>query len=510
MDEPSLSRLVRGAFYVPSFVALFYSIFCFAPYANYSTPSRIDIPLSSIPRDILLAELAKRENADSRPQCGSGKKGSYDTALHVFALVLILALSTLGTFFFGGGPSSTLGIPANPSFQFPYIACGFPLFSSQSPGRRRNRIVFYCQHFGTGVLIATAFVHLLPTAFASLNDPCLPFFFSQGYKPLPGLIAMMSALVVVSMESYLTTRGAGHSHAHHTAWEAEDVNHGSSDILHGQGGLSFAERRSLRPENIALGDLRDSENQGLMTGVSPIPEVTPTIPQGKKSIHEEGTPLRKTFGSDDEDDERESMDLELNLDELDTSLDRADPRPLAHPETPKTPTTPHIPSPEEKKRLMLQCMLLEAGILFHSVFIGMAISVATGPPFVVFLIAIAFHQTFEGLALGSRIAALQLPKSSIRPWLMVLAYGTTTPIGQAIGLIVHNFYDPQSQTGLLMVGVMNAISSGLLLFAGLVQLLAEDFLTEKSYKTLRGQTRVNAFISVAGGATLMAIVGAFA
>lgn len=93
---------------------------------------------------------------------------------------------------------------------------------------------------------------------------------------------------------------------------------------------------------------------------------------------------------------------------------------------------------------------------------------------------------------------------------MVLAYGTTTPIGQAIGLVVHKFYDPQSQTGLLMVGVMNAISSGLLLFAGLVQLLAEDFLTEKSYKTLRGPTRVNAFLAVAGGATLMAIVGAFA
>ena len=50
---------------------------------------------------------------------------------------------------------------------------------------------------------------------------------------------------------------------------------------------------------------------------------------------------------------------------------------------------------------MLQCLLLEAGILFHSVFIGMAVSVATGPPFVVFLVAIAFHQTFEGLALGS-------------------------------------------------------------------------------------------------------------
>lgn len=221
------------------------------------------------------------------------------------------------------------------------------------------------------------------------------------------------------------------------------------------------------------------------------------------------TPLKKSFAEDDEDDEddRESMDLELNMEELSAPLARAT---TTMPETPKTPQTPHMPAPEEQKRLMLQCLLLEAGILFHSVFIGMAISVATGPPFVVFLIAIAFHQTFEGLALGSRIAALHFPKSSPRPWLMVLAYGTTTPIGQAIGLVVHKFYDPQSEMGLIMVGLMNAISSGLLLFAGLVQLLAEDFLTEKSYKTLRGRTRVNAFLAVVAGAVLMAIVGAFA
>lgn len=93
---------------------------------------------------------------------------------------------------------------------------------------------------------------------------------------------------------------------------------------------------------------------------------------------------------------------------------------------------------------------------------------------------------------------------------MVLAFGATTPIGQAIGLLVHSFYDPQSQTGLLMVGFMNAISSGLLLFAGLVQLLAEDFLSEKSYKTLKGKKRIHAFFAVVGGAALMSAVGAFA
>lgn len=57
-----------------------------------------DASLSSIPYELLLAELTKRDNDDSKPQCGGGKKGAYDTPLHVFALFLILALSTLGMY----------------------------------------------------------------------------------------------------------------------------------------------------------------------------------------------------------------------------------------------------------------------------------------------------------------------------------------------------------------------------------------------------------------------------
>lgn len=166
---------------------------------------------------------------------------------------------------------------------------------------------------------------------------------------------------------------------------------------------------------------------------------------------------------------------------------------------------------QQQQKNLLQVVLLEAGILFHSVFIGMALSVATGSNFLVLLIAISFHQTFEGLALGSRIASLRtFPPGSLRPWLMTLAYGTTTPIGQAIGLLTRNLYDPQSQTGLLMVGIMNAISSGLLLFAGLVELLAEDFLSDDSYVVLRGKRRLQAGIAVLGGAAGMAAVGAWA
>lgn len=61
-----------------------------------------------------------------------------------------------------------------------------------------------------------------------------------------------------------------------------------------------------------------------------------------------------------------------------------------------------------------------------------------------------------------------------------------------------------------MVGIMNAVSSGLLLFAGLVELLAEDFLSDRSYEVLRGKRRLEACAAVVAGGALMALVGAWA
>jgi zinc transporter ZupT len=317
---------------------------------------------------------------------------------------------------------------------------------------------------------------------------------------------MISAIVVVGVESYLTARGAGHSHSHaHDFWDENDEGEGDAQELHlASEGLTGRRSRitGRRPTDISLDNLEATE--GLMAGVSPLPESSPAMP-------------RRRSADPADDDDRES-DFDLDLGELDPapaggSAQNGQYSSLMKPND----TRGHgdsdgnqIQSPEEQKRRMLQCLLLEAGILFHSVFIGMAISVATGPAFIVFLIAISFHQSFEGMALGSRIAAIQFPKGSIRPWLMVLAYGTTTPIGQAIGLVLQKKWDPSSATGLVVVGTTNAISSGLLVYAGLVQLLAEDFLTEKSYKILKGKRRVQAYFSVVAGAALMAAVGAFA
>jgi ZIP zinc/iron transport family len=434
---------------------------------------------TDIPTQLLRDELRRRQTIDDdqpQPECGTkGSRGSYNTPLHVFALILILVLST--------------------------AACSFPVIVKRFPKIPvPHQFLFLSRHFGTGVLIATAFVHLLPTAFESLTDPCLPYIWSRGYTAMPGLIAMISVFVVVGTEMFFASKGAGHVHS--ADYENLGADEGTTPTRPGhKRNNSYARYRS------------DSFGSGTNGRVNPGISL-----RDMESPSETTTSQNHGRLTPEEDDDSE---LDLNIDELGDPLDEDESRLLSRPSSRKRAQhrDAHSPNHEQQtaemteaqhKKQLLQCLLLEAGILFHSVFIGMAVSVATGTSFIVLLVAISFHQTFEGFALGSRIAAIRFPASSPKPWLMALAYGTTTPIGQAIGLAIHNLYDPASQTGLLMVGFMNAISSGLLLFAGLVELLAEDFLSDESYVVLSGKRRLLACASVVSGALLMALVGAWA
>ena len=324
---------------------------------------------------------------------------------------------------------------------------------------------------------------------------------------------MTSVLLVVGIEMFFATRGAGHMHGSEYDTLPENERHGRhKNMSNGHTRPRHTREESppqyphTKPEaddqqrDIALGTFSGSSEQ-LINATTPSTPSTPVdLPNGPQAKHN--------------DLEEADPESDLDLDELDPTADVSNLLP-SYPATEHQPlyrpSHPNLSTQQLEQKQLLQCLLLEAGILFHSIFIGMALSVATGTSFLVLLIAISFHQTFEGLALGSRIAAItSFPRASLKPWLMALAYGTTTPVGQAIGLAVHGLYDPAGKTGLLMVGVMNAISSGLLLFAGLVELLAEDFLSDRSYEVLKGRRRMEACGAVVAGALLMALVGAWA
>ena len=320
---------------------------------------------------------------------------------------------------------------------------------------------------------------------------------------------MISMLVVVGIEMFFATRGAGHMHG--STYDTVPEDHGNECMRTNNGHAKPQCRRrgSFRPFQQASLDEESRQSIELGTTGRELDLAERRQGIGERSPNHANEPI---YNAEHHSNDNES---DLDLDELDPDSDTNHlvngNRRIGSGGYAGSGHVPDLNTHQQQQKLLLQCLLLEAGILFHSVFIGMALSVSTGPAFVVLLIAISFHQTFEGLALGSRIAAItSFPPSSPKPWLMALAYGTTTPIGQAIGLGVHNLYDPAGQFGLLTVGVMNAISSGLLLFAGLVELLAEDFLSDRSYEVLKDRRRLEACGAVVAGAFLMALVGAWA
>ncbi|KAG5290581.1 plasma membrane zinc ion transporter [Histoplasma capsulatum G186AR] len=420
------------------------------------------------------ASTVKSKLANKLPTRGLQRRGTcsnnpatesqYNTPLHVGSLLIILFISSL--------------------------ACSFPLMSIKfSFLRIPSWFLFLVRHFGTGVLIATAFVHLLPTAFGSLNDPCLSRFWTHDYQPIPGAIAMAALFLVTVVEMVF-------SPGRHCCGNA-----GNTEI-YTKGGMEDG-RGSCAARSDSEQDSRLEKLKTDTTGVNALMRRERPLSGNSSSLG------------------RELAHLNADLVEMERmqTVDRGEPPMM---ENGKTVTDDNKVlsdddessiqlTPEQRhKKAVLQCMLLEMGILFHSVFIGMALAVSVGSDFMILLIAIAFHQTFEGLALGSRIAAIDWSHKKSQPWLMALAYGCTTPLGQAIGLATHTLYDPNSEVGLIMVGVMNAISSGLLLFASLVELLAEDFLSDASWRTLRSKRRVTACFLVFLGALGMSLVGAWA
>lgn len=411
-----------------------------------STQSTTISPVGLAPVDVnALSALASRAPKDDpsvrslrkRSTCtvGGVSPESYNLPLHVGALIIIWFVSSL--------------------------ACCFPILAKRFPGLRIPQTFFFLvRHFGTGVLIATAFVHLLPTAFLSLGNPCLGDFWTVKFPAMPGAISLGAIFLVTIIEMVF------HPSRRCTS--------GIDDI---SGGIQ----------------LEQSAEEAHVEHPNPIRDMAP--PRGRTGSLGHGLNRLQTREESVEEDEQDNpqSDIETN---------RKDGSSLV-----KVKTL----SPEQRTRKeRMQCVMLELGILFHSVFIGMALSVAIGDDFVVLLIAIAFHQTFEGLALGSRVAAVTWGNKKYQPWLMAAAYGLTTPLGQAIGIATHTLYSPDSETGLIVTGVMNAISAGLLTFASLVELMSEDFLSDDSWKILRGKKRVFACLLVFFGAFCMSLVGAWA
>lgn len=158
----------------------------------------------------------------------------------------------------------------------------------------------------------------------------------------------------------------------------------------------------------------------------------------------------------------------------------------------------------------LSVLVMEAGVIFHSILIGITLVVAGDSFYKTLLVVIVFHQFFEGLALGARIALLPgrtFPMKAI----MGGAFALVTPVGMAIGMGVIHSFNGQDRHTLIALGTLDALSAGILVWVGLVDMWARDWVIEGGDMFAAPLRHVAAGgISLIAGMVLMGVLGKWA
>ncbi|ODV89373.1 hypothetical protein CANCADRAFT_27782 [Tortispora caseinolytica NRRL Y-17796] len=292
------------------------------------------------------------------------------------------------------------------------VTCLFAVVVKTTSGFKVPSIVFFVvQHFGTGIITSTAFVHLLPEAFLTLTNPCAGKFLSETFPGFPGVIIMISGLIMFGVE----------------AWIKYCIYHSSA------------------------AELQQSDSQPSMDSLSASSNTQRTLPFSNSK------------------DPKQDINIESSE--------------------------------------IVTVMVLELGVVVHSVFVGLSLGTAQGPTFWSLLIAVAFHQGFEGLALGVRLANLRI--KTFYQVLACLPFGFTAPLGQAIGIAARKSFSENSPTVLVTIGIINCISTGLLIYGIYVDILVHDFMNQYE-EPLSKPKAICATISILLGLVCMSVLAAWA
>ncbi|KAL3650751.1 hypothetical protein CASFOL_007154 [Castilleja foliolosa] len=293
--------------------------------------------------------------------------------------------------------------------------------------RTDSNLFVAAKAFAAGVILATGFVHILPDATLALTDPCLPKFPWSKF-PFSGFITMMAALATL-LADFVGTQ------YYEKKQETRKSQPAEVDLL-----SDVASESGIVAARSNNGNVFGEEEGGAMHIVGM---------HAHAAHHRHSHPLEKgsCAGHDDSHGHTHSHRFGGGDD-------------------------------EGGVRHIVVSQVLELGIVSHSVIIGLSLGVSHSPCTIKPLIgALSFHQFFEGFALGGCIS--QAKFRSLRSTLMACFFAVTTPLGIAVGIGVSSIYNVNSARALIVEGVMDSISAGILVYMALVDLIAADFLSKR-------------------------------
>ncbi|KAF7291513.1 Zip-like iron-zinc transporter [Mycena kentingensis (nom. inval.)] len=347
------------------------------------------------------------------------------------------------------------------------FAVSFPGVSQRSRFLRIPHVAFFIgKHFGTGVILCTAFCHLLQDSFEFLQDPILQQAY-PGVGKQTGLI-ILSSLLFIFLVEYISTSYVDFLHAEPSAPSTPIISLPPTPRPLSAHSAPNSAPAQLSETDPLLGSLRAKSNGTIPKHLAAIFAPPRHCPLNRRdgrimsvcvtTAHPDGrSPFEHIHH---EDDDPEAATAVEGRREARHNVGRG--------------------------RQIVGIMVLELGIMLHSLVIGLTLALSAGSDFTSLLTAIVFHQLFEGLSLGIRIAALPPAKyhrghHHHQDWFSItlsLLFALTTPVGLGIGLLVFDTTSAKAkplETTILVKGIMCAVSAGMLIYAATVEMLAADF-----------------------------------
>lgn len=400
----------------------------------------------------LLFKRHTHSSSSSSDQCPTENDFNGMLNLRILSVFMILISSALGSF--------------------------FPILSSRySFIRLPDWCFFLAKFFGSGVIVATAFIHLLQPANEALSNNCLGGVL--GEYPWAFAICLMSLFLLFLLEiiSHYLLENAFSTNSslldHHNNNNNNNNDYDDKKLLDDSDNDDDLVdiKRQVSAQYVAVQEKLDIEN---------------TLQQQQEQQQSKKIVTQGPGGG-----HYDHQEVHQDLSQIGTPLQED--------------------GKENYASQILAVMFLEFGIIFHSVFIGLSLAVS-GSEFKTLFVVLIFHQMFEGLGLGTRIAETNWPQNRrFTPWLMALAFALTTPIAVAIGIGVRHSFVPGSRKALISNGVFDSISSGILIYTGLVELMAHEFLFSNEFKGPAGFKKMMfAYFIMCCGTGLMALLGKWA
>jgi len=435
-------------------------------------------------------------------------------------------------------------------FAVSLFASSLPTISKRVSYLRLPKIVFFIgKHFGTGVILSTAFVHLLQDSFRNLDDPAVRAHWNIGNWT--GLIVLGSLLSIFVVE-YLSTSYVDRLQSYSSPSSSPPVSRSTSRLP------SLRETPVLgeegpQPETAPL--LQSNHHDSIPYGTTSYHSSlgTPSTPKtdepgffsghhrfedrSSHASHSIRAPGRRrsivaittehgdifrtnskpqeqlvhhahhhSHHHEHENDNTHVRHAHLDMENWDPDQD--------------DDVSSNLAGEAEVKighrRQVVGILMLQVGIMMHSLVIGLTLAIASGPKFASLITAIIFHQLFEGLSLGIRIAALPtskegsfiLPSQIMKP-VLAFMFAITTPVGIALGLALFSSGQHGRADLKLTQGLMSAISAGMLIYAACVEMLAGDFVMDQALWRSSLGRQFLALFSLFLGVAAMAVIGMY-